>query len=163
MQSQEQASWNSGRAYYRCKFPAQYAITAAQHPKTVSVREQAIVPSLDEWTGSLFAEEHPDATCEALPAVSDLEPPDDQGRELELRRRLKECDAKLAKYKTEGCTWPQDRVYSGIVSEERVGPYVHAGTSCDSQHRVDETSRSATASVDRAGGNYPLTSLPGDG
>ena len=94
-----QASWNNGRAYYRCKFPAEYAITAEQHPKTVYVREQAIVPSLDEWIGSLFAEEHLDATCEALAAVSDLAPQDDQGRELELRRRLKECDEKLARYR----------------------------------------------------------------
>ncbi len=80
-----QASWNNGRAYYRCKFPAEYAITAEEHPKTVYVSEQAIVPSLDGWIGSLFAEEHLDATCEALAAVSDLEPHDDQGRELELR------------------------------------------------------------------------------
>ncbi|MBF6554859.1 MAG: recombinase family protein [Acidimicrobiales bacterium] len=94
-----QASWNNGRAYYRCKFPSQYAITAEQHPKTVYVREEAIVPSLDERIGSLFAEEHVDATCEALAAVSDLEPQDDQGRELELRRRLKECDSKLARYR----------------------------------------------------------------
>src|SRR5207248_8818418 len=45
-------------AYYRCKFPAEYAIAEEQHPKTLYVREQAIVPSLDEWIGSLFADEH---------------------------------------------------------------------------------------------------------
>ena len=94
-----QASWNNGRAYYRCKFPAEYAITEERHPKTIYVREQAIVPSLDEWIGSLFAEEHLDATCEALAAASDLEPQADAGRELELRRHLKECDAKLARYR----------------------------------------------------------------
>ena len=33
-----QASWNNGRAYYRCKFPAEYAIAAEQHPKTVYVQ-----------------------------------------------------------------------------------------------------------------------------
>ena len=47
----------------------------------------------------LFAEEHLDATCEALAATSYLEPQDDEGRELELRRRLKECDTKLARYR----------------------------------------------------------------
>ncbi len=94
-----QASWNNGRAYYRCKFPAEYAITTEQHAKTVYVREHAIVPSLDAWIGSLFAEEHLDATCEALAAVSDLDPEDGEGREFDLRRRLKECDAKLARYR----------------------------------------------------------------
>ena len=74
-------------------------ITEGQHAKTVYVREDAIVPSLDEWIGSLFAEEHLDATCEALAAVSDLDPEDDPGRELDLRQQLKECDAKLARYR----------------------------------------------------------------
>ncbi|MDP9333981.1 MAG: recombinase family protein [Actinomycetota bacterium] len=94
-----QASWNNGHAYYRCKFPAEYAIAEDQHPKTVYVQEHAIVPSLDAWIGSLFADEHLDATCEALAAVSDLDPQDHEGRELDLRRRLKECDAKLARYR----------------------------------------------------------------
>ena len=94
-----QASWNHDNAYYRCKFPAEYAVTEQQHAKTIYVQEAAIVPSLDEWIGSLFAEEHLDATCEALAAVSDLEPEADEGRELDLRRRLKECDAKLGRYR----------------------------------------------------------------
>jgi hypothetical protein len=46
------ASWNNGRTYYRCKFPTEYAIAAEQHPKTVYVREQGNVQSLDEWIGS---------------------------------------------------------------------------------------------------------------
>lgn len=40
-----------------------------------------------------------DATCEALAAVSDVEPEDDEGRQLDLRRQLTECDAKLARYR----------------------------------------------------------------
>ncbi len=93
------ASWNHGHAYYRCKFPNEYAVAEGQHGKTVYVREDAIVPSLDEWIGSLFADEHLDSTCEALAAVSDLEPEDDEGRQLDLRRRLRERDAKLARYR----------------------------------------------------------------
>ena len=94
-----QASWNHQNAYYRCKFPAEYAITEEEHAKTVYVREKAIVPSLDAWIGSLFAEERLDATSEALAAVSDLDPEDDPQRELDLRRQLKECDTKLARYR----------------------------------------------------------------
>jgi DNA invertase Pin-like site-specific DNA recombinase len=94
-----QGSWNHDQAYYRCKYPTEYAIAEAQHSKTTYVREAAIVPSLDDWISSLFAEEHLDAACEALAAVSDLEPEDDEGRQLDLRRQLKECDAKLARYR----------------------------------------------------------------
>jgi hypothetical protein len=77
----------------------EYAVAEGQHGKTVYVRENAIVPSLDEWIGSLFADEHLDNTCEALAAVSDLEPDGDEYRQLDLRRQLKECDAKLARYR----------------------------------------------------------------
>jgi hypothetical protein len=94
-----QASWNHGHAYYRCKFPTEYAVTEGQHGKTVYVREGAIVPDLDAWIASLFDDEHLDSTCKALAAVSDLEPEDDEGRELDLRRQLKECDTKLAHYR----------------------------------------------------------------
>jgi len=94
-----QGSWNHDNAYYRCKFPAEYAIAEDQHAKTIYVREQAIVPSLDTWIGSLFTDEHLDATCEALAEVSDLDPDDDEGRQLDLRRQLKECDNKLARYR----------------------------------------------------------------
>lgn len=94
-----QGSWNHGQAYYRCKFPSEYAVAEGQHGRTVYVREAAIVPGLDAWIATLFDDEHLDSTCEALAAVSDLEPEDDEGRVLDLRRQLKECDAKLARYR----------------------------------------------------------------
>jgi hypothetical protein len=48
---------------------------------------------------SLFDDEHLDRTCEALAAVSDFEPDDDQDHELNLRRRLEECDTELTRYR----------------------------------------------------------------
>jgi site-specific DNA recombinase len=44
-----QASWNHGHPYYRCKFPYEYAVAEGEHGRTVYVREDAIVPSLDAW------------------------------------------------------------------------------------------------------------------
>jgi hypothetical protein len=35
----------------------------------------------------------------SLAAASDIDPEDDNGRQLDLRRQLKECDAKLARYR----------------------------------------------------------------
>jgi hypothetical protein len=63
-------------------------------------------------------------TCEALAAVSDLEPEDAEGRQLDLRRQLKECATKLARYRellaqdaniTVAATWIAD------VERERKG------------------------------------------
>ena len=94
-----QASWNNNKAYYRCKFPAEYAISHDKHAKTVYVRENAIVPGLDQWIAQLFDEENLDETCRALAEASDIDPDDDPERELIIRRQLKECEAKLAKYR----------------------------------------------------------------
>ena len=70
-----------------------------KHAKTVYVREIAVVPGLDEWIGTLLDDDHFDGTCAALAAASDIEPEEEPGRELVLRRQLKECEAKLAKYR----------------------------------------------------------------
>ncbi len=94
-----QGSQNHGRPYYRCKFPAEYAVTEQQHAKTVYVREEAILPPLDRWLAGLFDDKHIDSTCQALAEASRASTGDDQTRQLELRRRLKECEAKLAKYR----------------------------------------------------------------
>ena len=47
-----QASWNNGKPYYRCKFPAEYAVTEEQHAKTVYVRRRRHRPEprrVDRW------------------------------------------------------------------------------------------------------------------
>lgn len=47
----------------------------------------------------LFDEEHLDGTCAALADVSGGLAEDDEGRQLDLRRQLRECDHKLATYR----------------------------------------------------------------
>ncbi len=95
-----QGSWNNGQPYYRCKFPTEYAASEAQHAKTVYVREDAIVPALDSRIGDLFDDDHIEDTAQALTTANQATPTDDdQTRVLDLKRRLKDCDAKLAKYR----------------------------------------------------------------
>ena len=95
-----QGSWNNGQPYYRCRFSTEYAASEAQHAKTVYVRENAIVPALDTWIGDLFNDDHIDATTQALATANKATPADDdQARVIDLRRQLKDCDAKLAKYR----------------------------------------------------------------
>ncbi len=94
-----QGSWNNDKPYYQCKFPAGYAVSEDQHTKTIHVREDAIVPDLDVWIGGLFDKDHLDATAAQLAAASATAPDDHGARDLELRRQLKECDAKLSKYR----------------------------------------------------------------
>jgi hypothetical protein len=93
-----QGSWNHDAAHYRCKFPAEYSLAnRIEHPRTVYVREAAILPSLDEWLGSVFAPRNLDKTLEALTAVGAVNDATDARSEA-ARRKLEDCDARLGKY-----------------------------------------------------------------
>ena len=93
-----QGSWNHGRAYYRCKFPKEYAVGKGEHPSTIYVREDALTPAIDRWLAQLFDDDHIDETCAALEEAAG---PDiaEQNRLAAARKKLKECDDKLAKYR----------------------------------------------------------------
>ena len=42
-----QGHWTHGRAYYRCKFRADYPDGNLEHPKNIYVKEDAVIPALD--------------------------------------------------------------------------------------------------------------------
>jgi site-specific DNA recombinase len=45
-----QAHWANELAYYRCRFPSEYALAnKVDHPRNVFVRERDVVPELDDW------------------------------------------------------------------------------------------------------------------
>ena len=73
-----QGQWNHGRAYYRCKFPSDYPDGDLEHPKSIYVKEDAVVPGLDGWLATLFDDDHIDDTCDRLAGVSEPEPDTEQ-------------------------------------------------------------------------------------
>lgn len=92
-------SWNHEAAHYRCVFAANYGtVKDLDHPRSVYVRESAIVPKLDEWLAGLFSPENFDMTCKQLAAAGD---PDEgaAGRQEAARRKLDDCEHRLAKYR----------------------------------------------------------------
>lgn len=93
-----QGSWNNGRPYYRCKFPAEYALIRGDHPKTIYVRESDLTPAIDTWLAQLFDDSQIDATCEALAAAYQEDPAEEENRRL-ARKRLASSDDKLRKYR----------------------------------------------------------------
>jgi len=94
-----QGQWSHGRAFYRCKFREDYPDGDGAHPKSVYVKEEALLPGLDAWLASLFDEEHVDDTCAVLAGSSEPDPDSDR-REAELRAAVAECDRKIDKYRT---------------------------------------------------------------
>jgi hypothetical protein len=50
-----QGNWAFGHAYYRCRFPSEYATAnKIDHPPGVFVREDRIVGPLDDWLAAVF-------------------------------------------------------------------------------------------------------------
>ncbi|MGH9158137.1 MAG: recombinase family protein [Acidimicrobiales bacterium] len=106
-----QGQWNHGRAYYRCKFPDDYGIDADRHPKSVYVKEDAVVPGLDGWLAGLFDDEHLDHTCEVLAGAAEPDP-DYETRQADLEAKIRDCDRRLAKYR------------SALELTDEIGPFI---------------------------------------
>ena len=114
-----QGSWNHNQPYYRCRFPAEHAVTEQQHAKTVYVKEAVILPAVDEWLASLFAIDKIEDTCAAVEAS--LQPdPADKTLEIATRRKLKECDAKLARYRQALEVGTDPSIVSGWIEEVKL-------------------------------------------
>jgi site-specific DNA recombinase len=93
-----QGAWAHDRAYYRCRFPGEYADIQGRHPRSVNVRESAILAGLDRWLAGIFSPDRIDDTCTALAAASEPDPAI-RARQDAHRKKLKDCDTRLAKYR----------------------------------------------------------------
>jgi hypothetical protein len=94
-----QGSWNHEQAYYRCRYPTEYALPRrTQHPMTVYVREAKIVQPLDDWISGIFEPDRLEETCRALAEAQEPAPEAD-GRTEAARRTLADCDARLDRYR----------------------------------------------------------------
>lgn len=91
-------NWNNQQAYYRCRFPQEYAlINELDHPKVVYLREAEILDPIDNWLATAFAPERIGATLDALTTARTTDPQQAAGDEL--RKQLAQQDRKLAQYR----------------------------------------------------------------
>ncbi|GAA1250513.1 recombinase family protein [Kitasatospora nipponensis] len=96
-----QGNWSHGEAYYRCRFPAEYALAnRIQHPRNIYLREKDILGPLDHWLARMFAPHRLDDTIELLAATPDIAPASGHSlRAEEARNTITDCDTKLATYR----------------------------------------------------------------
>ncbi|MCM3885556.1 recombinase family protein [Frankia sp. R82] len=91
-----QGNWNHGHAHYRCRYPQEYALANhIDHPLTVYVREDSVVPALDDWLASAFDPDRVEATLAALEQAQ----PDDTPAADPLRQAVAACDRKLTRHR----------------------------------------------------------------
>jgi hypothetical protein len=63
-----QGNWNNDQAYYRCRFPAEYALAnRVDRPKIVYLREAEITEEVDDWIAQVFG---PTALAETVGALA---------------------------------------------------------------------------------------------
>lgn len=101
-QRRMQSHWMHDVPYYRCRFPAEYALAnRVQHPLNVYLREDQVIGKVNRWLAREFAPHRLHKTIADLAAAAQLaEPlprPDDDHEETALQ--IAECDRKLAGYR----------------------------------------------------------------
>jgi site-specific DNA recombinase len=112
-----QSHWANGAPYYRCRFPAEYALANhIEHPLNVSLREDAVLGHVDRWLAREFAPHRLSETIRDLAAAqaADLAPADDRE---ETARKIAECDRKLAQYRAALDAGASPATVAGWISE----------------------------------------------
>jgi hypothetical protein len=94
-----QSHWANSAPYYRCRFPAEYALAnRVEHPLNVCLREEAILGEVDGWLAREFAPHRLRQTIADLAAAQDAGTSRTVGQEG-IRQLIAACDRKLAQYR----------------------------------------------------------------
>jgi len=94
-----QGQYSNQAAYYRCRYPREYALAShVRHPGNVYLREADVLPAIDRWLLVIFAPHRLEQTIREMQAAQDplpavLSPPGQDTKAL-----IANCDARLARY-----------------------------------------------------------------
>jgi site-specific DNA recombinase len=102
---------------YRCSYPLQYALlNEIEHPRTVYVREDELLPALDEWLIEQLKPANAPDIIELLMAAPDPDPATTARRE-QAKRQLADAGRKLAKHREAIEAGVDPRLVSTWISE----------------------------------------------
>ncbi|WP_078966924.1 recombinase family protein [Streptomyces sp. WM6378] len=94
-----QGSFNNGHPHYRCRYTAEYARTRAlDHPPTIYVREDAVLPRLDSWIAQSFAPARLDRALHELQRSQENTLTTAPALEV-ARITIADCDRRIAHYR----------------------------------------------------------------
>jgi site-specific DNA recombinase len=87
-----QGHWANAAPYYRCHFPSEYALAnRLEHPRNVTLRQDAVLDPLDTWLASKFQPRHLAATIDELAAATASEP-EPLAMHGDTTDRIADCD-----------------------------------------------------------------------
>ncbi len=94
-----QGHWANRAPYYRCRFPVEYALAnRLEHPRNVTLRQDALLRPLDEWLAGKFEPRYLPGTIDELIAATAV-PEIAAGLSDMHEAELAACDRKLAQYR----------------------------------------------------------------
>ncbi|GIH21411.1 hypothetical protein [Rugosimonospora africana] len=96
-----QGSWNNDKPHYRCVYPTECGLANhTQHPRSIYLREESIVPALDRWLLTAFSPTALPHTIQTLVDAQDDRQDDELlARTAEAKRIIADCDQRLARYR----------------------------------------------------------------
>jgi site-specific DNA recombinase len=86
-----------GHAFYRCLLSNDYPIPLNDHPRSLSVREDRLLPHVDTWLAQMFAPDRIEATAREI-VKADTESHREDPAVTRARVTLADCERKLAKH-----------------------------------------------------------------
>ncbi|MFI5845848.1 recombinase family protein [Catenuloplanes sp. NPDC051500] len=91
-----QGMFNHSLPHYRCRYPNEYALANhVEHPLTVYLRENRVIPALDRWLAKIF---QPGRIEDTITTLADAQPENHTESTAELRA-IADCDRKIASYR----------------------------------------------------------------
>ncbi|MEU7997588.1 zinc ribbon domain-containing protein [Micromonospora sp. NPDC049060] len=112
-----QGQHSHGVAYYRCRFPQEYALAnKVDHPRNVIMREDVLIKPLDTWLVQGFGPLHRRHTIATLldQAHTDMPP---AAAVTPEGPSVAECDAKLSRYRAALDAGADPAVVAGWIAE----------------------------------------------
>ncbi len=95
-----QGHWANAAPYYRCRFPAEYALAnRVDHPLNVTLRQDAVLGPLDNWLAGKFEPRHLPATIDELAAAATIPERAQPAAEDNTEASIADCDHRLAEYR----------------------------------------------------------------
>ncbi|MBS2538394.1 recombinase family protein [Catenulispora sp. NF23] len=97
-----QGQQNHGKPNYRCRYPKDYALANhVQHPDNVYVKEEDVLPVLDQWLLKLFAPHRIGETIRTMAdnAAALTEPATAPEPDADAAAKVAKCDTKLEAYR----------------------------------------------------------------
>ncbi len=95
-----QGQYNHGDAYYRCRYPKEYALAShVRHPANVYLREDDVLPAIDRWLTVIFAPHLLTQTIREMQAAqAPPATPEPAAPAPDTQATVADCDARLARY-----------------------------------------------------------------